>query len=67
MNIVQDCSTKLWPKQLGHFNEKDLATLSRDDLFSIKGTSLETCSDCLIVSNIEFLIVFILHIEDHMS
>ena len=47
MNAVEDCSIELWHERLGHLSEKGLPTLSRHGLLFIKGTSLETCSDCL--------------------
>ena len=47
VNAVEDCSIELWHKRLGYLSEKGLATLSRQGLLSVKGTSLETCSDCL--------------------
>jgi len=47
VNAVEGCSIELWHKQLGHLSEKGLVTLSRHRLLFVKGTSLETCSDCL--------------------
>ena len=66
VNAVEDCSIELWHKRLGHLSEKGLATLSRHGLLFIKGTSLETYSDCLFVKQHRVSFTLILHIEDRM-
>ena len=67
VNAVDDCSIQLWHKRLCHFSEKGLATLSRQGLLSVKGTSLETCSDCLFGKQhrVSFLTYF-LHKRPHV-
>ena len=47
--IEKKISTELWHNRLGYMSEKGMSLLP-----GIEGTTLETCDDCLAVSNIEF-------------
>ena len=47
VNAVEETSTDVWHRWLGHLSEKGLETLSRHNLLPLKGTHLRPCTHCL--------------------
>ena len=47
VNAIEDCSTDLWHKRLGHLSEKGLGILAKKNYLPLKGMNLNTCTHCL--------------------
>ena len=48
VNAIEDCSTDLWHKRLGHLSEKGLGILDKKNYLPLKGMNLNTCTHCLV-------------------
>jgi GAG-pre-integrase domain len=52
MNVSECNSTDLWHLRLGHMSEKDIKILFKKNYVPSDGTSLTSCTYCLIANNI---------------
>jgi len=48
VNVIEDCSTDLQHKRLGHLSEKGIDILVKKNYLSLTGMNLSTCTYCLV-------------------